>query len=41
MAAIGRTARGLRRIPGYRQAAAPRPPRPEPAAGASQRRPMR
>ena len=38
MAAIGRTARGLRRTPGYRQ---PRPRRQQPAEGASKRRPMR
>ena len=41
MAAIGRTARGLRRIPGYRQPEPPRPRRQQPAEGASKRRPMR
>ena len=41
MAAIGRTARGLRRTPGYRQAEPPRPRRQQPAEGASKRRPMR
>ena len=41
MAAIGRTARGLRRTPGYRQPGPPRPRRPQPAEGASKRRPMR
>ena len=41
MAAIGRTARGLRRIPGYRQPQPPRPRRQQPAEGASKRRPMR
>ena len=41
MAAIGRTARGLRRIPGYRQPEPPRPRRQQPAGGASKRRPMR
>ena len=41
MAAIGRTARGLRRIPGYRQPESPRPRRQQPAEGASKRRPMR
>lgn len=41
MAAIGRTARGLRRTPGYRQPEPPRPRRQQPAEGASKRRPMR
>lgn len=41
MAAIGRTARGLRRIPGYRQPEPPRSRRQQPAEGASKRRPMR
>lgn len=41
MAAIGRTARGLRRTPGYRQPESPRPRRQQPAEGASKRRPMR
>ena len=41
MAAIGRTARGLRRIPGYRQPEPPRPRRQQPAEGAPKRRPMR
>ena len=41
MAAIGRTARGLCRIPGYRQPEPPRPRRQQPAEGASKRRPMR
>ena len=41
MAAIGRTARGLRRIPGYRQPEPPRPRRQQPAEGTSKRRPMR
>lgn len=41
MAAIGRTARGLRRIPGYRQPEPPRPRRQQSAEGASKRRPMR
>lgn len=41
MAAIGKTARGLRRIPGYRQPEPPRPRRQQPAEGASKRRPMR
>lgn len=41
MAAIGRTARGLRRIPCYRQPEPPRPRRQQPAEGASKRRPMR
>ena len=41
MAAIGRTARGLRRIPGYQQPEPPRPRRQQPAEGASKRRPMR
>lgn len=41
MSAIGRTARGLRRIPGYRQPEPPRPRRQQPAEGASKRRPMR
>ena len=41
MAAIGRTARGLRRIPGYRQPEPPRPRRQQPAEGASKRRPVR
>ena len=41
MAAIRRTARGLRRIPGYRQPEPPRPRRQQPAEGASKRRPMR
>ena len=41
MADIGRTARGLRRIPGYRQPEPPRPRRQQPAEGASKRRPMR
>ena len=41
MAAIGRTARVLRRIPGYRQPEPPRPRRQQPAEGASKRRPMR
>ena len=41
MAAIGRTARGLRRTPGYRQPGPPRPRRQQPAEGASKRRPMR
>lgn len=41
MAAIGRTARGLRRIPGYRQPEPPRPRRQQPAEGASKRRPIR
>lgn len=41
MAAIGRTARGLRRIPGYRQPEPPRPRRQQPTEGASKRRPMR
>ena len=40
MAAIGRTARGLRRTPGYRQPEPPRPRRQQPAEGASKRRPM-
>ena len=40
MAAIGRTARGLRRIPGYRQPEPPRPRRQQPAEGAPKRRPM-
>lgn len=38
MAAIGRTARGLRRIPGYRQPEPPRPRRPEPPQEAPKRR---
>ena len=41
MAAIGRTARGLRRTPGYRQPEPPRPRRQQPAEGAPKRRPMR
>ena len=41
MAAMGRTARGLRRTPGYRQPEPPRPRRQQPAEGASKRRPMR
>lgn len=41
MAAIGKTARGLRRTPGYRQPEPPRPRRQQPAEGASKRRPMR
>ena len=41
MAAIGWTARGLRRTPGYRQPEPPRPRRQQPAEGASKRRPMR
>ena len=41
MAAIGRTARGLRRTPGYRQPEPPRPRRQQPAEGTSKRRPMR
>lgn len=41
MAAIGRTARGLRRTPGYRQPEPPRPRRQQPAEGASKGRPMR
>ncbi len=41
MAAIGRTARGLRRTPGYQQPEPPRPRRQQPAEGASKRRPMR
>ncbi len=41
MAAVGRTARGLRRTPGYRQPEPPRPRRQQPAEGASKRRPMR
>ena len=41
MAAIGRTARGLRRTPGYRQSEPPRPPPPQPPEGAPKRRPMR
>lgn len=41
MAAIGRTARGLRRTPGYRQPEPPRPRRQQPEEGASKRRPMR
>ena len=41
MAAIGRTARGLRRTPGYRQPEPPRPRRQQPAEDASKRRPMR
>lgn len=41
MAAIGRTARGLRRTPGYRQPEPPRPRRQQPTEGASKRRPMR
>ena len=41
MAAIGRTARGLRRTPGYRQPEPPRPRRQQPAEGVPKRRPMR
>lgn len=41
MAAIGRTARGLRRIPGYRQPEPPRPRRQQPEEGVPKRRPMR
>ena len=38
MAAVGRTARGLRRVPGYRQPEPPRPRRPEPPQEAPKRR---
>ena len=41
MGAIGKTAGGLRRTPGYRQPEPPRPRRQQPAEGASKRRPMR
>ena len=41
MAAIGRTARGLRRTPGYRQPEPPRPRRQQPAEGVPKRRHMR
>lgn len=41
MAAIGRTARGLRRTPGYRQPEPPRPRRPAARGGRIQAPPMR
>ena len=41
MAAIGRTARGLRRTPGYRQPEPPTAPPQQPAEGVPKRRPMR
>ena len=41
MATVGRTARGLRRVPGYRQPEPPQPRRPEPSQGTRKRRPAR